>query len=45
MASDEKVVDGCMCCIDRLRWQLFAALEGGNLNVSFLVSGRSKLLD
>jgi hypothetical protein len=21
MASDEKVNDGCMCCIDQLRWQ------------------------
>ena len=21
LASDEKVIDGCMCCIDWLRWQ------------------------
>jgi hypothetical protein len=25
MASDEKVIDGCMCCIDRLKWQAFTA--------------------
>ena len=24
MASDEKVNDGCMCCIDQLRWQHIA---------------------
>ena len=25
MASDEKVNDGCMCCIDQLKWQVFTA--------------------
>ncbi len=25
MASDEKVIDSCMRCIDRLKWQTFTA--------------------
>jgi hypothetical protein len=35
MASDEKVIDGCMCCIDRLRWQPKAAAQVAPTSVSF----------
>jgi len=31
MASDEKVNDSCMCCIDQLRWQHIADIYNWGL--------------